>query len=186
DQGFRRGRRGPLGRSLKQRLHKGGEHPVGLSRAGQDSARACQQAAVETVAGDALFLQVVGDVGVADEGLWLEPAVHEDLVGAGLVNQAAKFSLAVAAPQDEPPSAPAQRGVQGAQGFVQPPPGGGAGTTPLPALVENINGKDRPFRGKRGGQGGIIAQPQVAAKPQNDGGRGVTGQDDSLSPYAGW
>ncbi|MNV83489.1 hypothetical protein D3C71_1772990 [compost metagenome] len=127
----------------------------------------------------------MGDIDVAREGLRLEPTVHEDLIGAGLINQTAQLSLGVAPAQNEPPAARAQRGVQRPQRLVQPPRGRRAERAPLAPLVQDEKRQQGPPRRCGGVQGGVVFQSQVAAEPQDDRTRAVIDQGGSPARDAG-
>jgi len=109
----------------------------------------------------------MGDVGVAGEGLGLEQAIHVDGVGAGLRNQAKQLGLAVAAAKDQPGAALPQGGVERAQGFVEPPKGGGAHGTDTGTLIEDVDGDNRPSGLRRVVEGRIVGQTQVLTEPQD-------------------
>ncbi|MNC35659.1 hypothetical protein D3C75_841500 [compost metagenome] len=113
----------------------------------------------------------MGDVGVAGEGLGLEKAVHEDLIRAGLGDQAMQLPLRIPAAQDQPPAARPQVRVQRPQALVQPPARGRADGPPLQPLVPHIDRQHRPPRRQGVMQGRVVGQPQVAAEPQDDGRR---------------
>ena len=109
----------------------------------------------------------MGDVGVAREGGGFEPPVHEDGVGAGFLDQALKLDQRIAAPQDQSRPAFLKRGVQGAQGLVEPPQRGRARRT-IRVVVQDEDRQDRTTGRDGMIQGGIVVQAQVAAKPKDD------------------
>ena len=171
-QAVRRGGRGRRDGGGQQGPMEGGEDLVGQAGAVEHRPWPCQQGAVPALAGDALGLKSVGDVGVAGEGVGLEAAVQEDGAGPGLTNQPSQFGLAVAASQDQARAECAQRGVQRAQGLVQPPEGGSAHWSGR-ALVKDIDRDDRAAGLNSMGQGRIVRQPQIPAEPEYH--RGVVG-----------
>jgi hypothetical protein len=90
--------------------------------------------------------------------------------GPGLVQEIAEHFWGRAAPQAEFPVKPRQITVERGKTAVEPPARGAARTeAPRRVVIENINREDRRAGLCRFGQRRMVCEPEIEAKPHDDG-----------------
>ena len=110
---------------------------------------------------------VHGVLEVARPGLVAPCRIHR--LSADLLRDICYDVIGQAAAQDEPCPAFTQSMAQTFEALVQPPAGGGS-WRPAPGrfLVQDKQGQYWSARFGRGRQGGLVGEPQIVAKPDDD------------------
>ncbi len=151
----------------------GGEHLIAPPLAVQDLAGRVQQRSVEGADVDALLLQTPPHPRFCPGGRGLRDGAHHHLGGLGAADDVRHGVRQIAPGQHQARALGLQRRSQGPQRLVQPPPAGAAQGPHALALVQHKERDHWPPARRRGGHGGIVRQPQVAAEEQDDRGVGA-------------
>ena len=147
----------------------GGEDAEGAAGLGQGRVWRQQMTAIESPGVAVQAAQQHGQFAIAMLDPGIKDSVEGNLRSVCFAGQIGQYVCCNSAPQDEVGAPGAEVRGQGFKGLVEPPKRGGAGRSDPGRLIKNIDRKYRTPRLQRGGEGGIVRKPQVAAKPQDDG-----------------